>query len=56
MTLDERSGLVLAFARILFVNGQAAEQAATAAERLGRALGTACQAHAALGRVATSIP
>ena len=39
MTLQERSNLVLAFARVLFVNGQATEQTVTAAERLGSALG-----------------
>ena len=39
MTLQERSNLVLAFARVLFVNGQATEQTVAAAERLGRALG-----------------
>jgi uncharacterized membrane protein YjjP (DUF1212 family) len=39
MTLDERSNLVLAFARVLFTNGQATEQTVGAAERLGRALG-----------------
>jgi uncharacterized membrane protein YjjP (DUF1212 family) len=39
MILEERCNLVLAFARVLFVNGQATEQTLTAAERLGRALG-----------------
>jgi len=39
MTLEERSNLVLAFARVLFVNGQATEQTVTAAEQLGRTLG-----------------
>jgi uncharacterized membrane protein YjjP (DUF1212 family) len=39
MTLDERSNLVLAFARVLYVNGQATEQTVAAAERLGRMLG-----------------
>ena len=39
MTSDERVRLVLAFARILFVNGQATEQTVSAAERLARALG-----------------
>jgi uncharacterized membrane protein YjjP (DUF1212 family) len=38
MTAGERAGLVLAFARVLFVNGQATEQTVSAAERLGRAL------------------
>ena len=39
MTLEERSNLVLAFAQVLFVNGQATEQTVTAAEQLGHALG-----------------
>src|SRR5262245_11846726 len=39
MTSDERSNLVLAFARTLFVNGQATDQMVVAAERLARALG-----------------
>ena len=39
MTLEERSKLVLAFARVLYVNGQATEQTVTAAEQLGGTLG-----------------
>jgi uncharacterized membrane protein YjjP (DUF1212 family) len=39
MTLEERSSLVLAFARVLYVNGQATEQTVAAAEQLGRTLG-----------------
>jgi uncharacterized membrane protein YjjP (DUF1212 family) len=39
MTLDERSDLVLAFARVLFINGQATEQIVAAAQRLGHSLG-----------------
>jgi len=39
MTADERIQLVLAFARVLYVNGQATEQTVGAAERLARALG-----------------
>ena len=39
MTLDERSHLVLAFARVLFTNGQATDQTVAAAERLSRTLG-----------------
>ncbi|HKF08534.1 MAG TPA: threonine/serine exporter family protein [Xanthobacteraceae bacterium] len=39
MMLEERSSLVLAFARLLYVNGQATEQTVAAAEQLGRALG-----------------
>src|SRR5262245_27930497 len=39
MTLEDRSKLVLAFARVLYVNGQATEQTVTAAEQLGGTLG-----------------
>jgi uncharacterized membrane protein YjjP (DUF1212 family) len=39
MTLDERSDLVLGFARILFVNGQSTDQTLDAAERLGNTVG-----------------
>ena len=39
MTLEERSDLVLALARVLFVNGQSTDQTLAAAERLGQALG-----------------
>ena len=39
MAMYERYNLVLAFARVLFVNGQATEQTVAAAERLGRGLG-----------------
>jgi uncharacterized membrane protein YjjP (DUF1212 family) len=39
MKADERCNLVLNFARTLFVNGQATDQSAAAAERLGRTLG-----------------
>jgi uncharacterized membrane protein YjjP (DUF1212 family) len=39
MTAHERADLVLAFAKTLYVNGQATEQMVYAAERLGRALG-----------------
>src|SRR5260370_9900925 len=39
MISDAPSNLVLAFGRVLFVNGQATEQTVAAAERLGRALG-----------------
>ena len=39
MKADERCDLVLNFARTLFVNGQATDQSAAAAERLGRILG-----------------
>jgi len=39
MTLGQRCNLVLAFARVLYVNGQATEQTMAAAEQLGRTLG-----------------
>jgi len=39
MMVDERCNLVLAFARALYVNGQATEDTVAAGERLGRALG-----------------
>jgi uncharacterized membrane protein YjjP (DUF1212 family) len=39
MPSDERSNLVLALARILFINGQATEQTVAAAEGLARRLG-----------------
>src|SRR6516225_3380738 len=39
MTSDERGALILAYARTLFVNGQATDQTVDAAERVGRALG-----------------
>jgi uncharacterized membrane protein YjjP (DUF1212 family) len=39
MTADERSRLVLVFARVLYVNVQSTEQTVGAAERLARALG-----------------
>jgi uncharacterized membrane protein YjjP (DUF1212 family) len=39
MTLVERSNLVLAFARVLYINGQATDQVLTGAERLGETLG-----------------
>jgi len=39
MTLEERSSLVLAFARVLYVNGQSTDQTLAASERFGNALG-----------------
>jgi uncharacterized membrane protein YjjP (DUF1212 family) len=39
MTPQEHYRLILAFARVLYVNGQATEQTVAAAEQLGRALG-----------------
>src|SRR5216683_2348898 len=38
MTLEERSNLVLVFARVLYLNGQATDQTLDAAERLGDTL------------------
>ena len=39
MTLEERSNLVLAVARVLFANGQSTNQTLAEAERFGRSLG-----------------
>jgi uncharacterized membrane protein YjjP (DUF1212 family) len=39
MTLEGRSDLILALARVLFVNGQSTDQTVAAAERLGQTLG-----------------
>jgi uncharacterized membrane protein YjjP (DUF1212 family) len=39
MSLQERSDLILSFAKVLFANGQATDQTMSASERLGRALG-----------------
>ena len=39
MTSDQRSKLVLTFARTLFINGQATDQTVAAATRLSRTLG-----------------
>src|SRR5258708_6769188 len=43
MTPQERYNLILSFARVLYVNGQATEQTVSAAERLGRSLGVRCR-------------
>jgi uncharacterized membrane protein YjjP (DUF1212 family) len=43
MTPQEYYNLVLSFARVLYVNGQATEQTVAAAERIGRALGLRCR-------------
>ena len=51
MTLDERSHLVLAFARTLFINGQATDQTVTAADRLARAVGLRAQIMARWGEL-----
>ena len=39
MTLEERCNVVLAFARVLFVNGQSTDETVAAAERFGDTLG-----------------
>ena len=39
MTWEDRSSLVLAFARVLYINGQSTDQTVSAAERLGDTLG-----------------
>src|SRR5258708_8412989 len=39
MPLEERSNLVLALARVLYVNGQSTDETLAAAERLGQTLG-----------------
>jgi uncharacterized membrane protein YjjP (DUF1212 family) len=39
MTLDQRCNLVLAFARVLYIDGQSTEETLVAAERLGKNLG-----------------
>jgi uncharacterized membrane protein YjjP (DUF1212 family) len=39
MTLEERSNLILAFARVLYVNGQATDQTLNAAVQLGDSIG-----------------
>ena len=39
MALQERSDLILTFAKVLFANGQATDQTISATERLGRGLG-----------------
>jgi uncharacterized membrane protein YjjP (DUF1212 family) len=43
MTLEERSTLVLAFARVLYVNGQSTDQTLAAAEQFGETLGLRAQ-------------
>src|ERR1700722_19856837 len=39
MTLEERSDLILAFAKVLYANGQSTDQTLAAGTRLGDALG-----------------
>src|SRR6185295_5957717 len=39
MTSEERSELILAFAKVLYVNGQATDQVVAAIRRLGKKLG-----------------
>ena len=48
-TLNERSNLVLEFARVLYVNGQTTGQVCAAAERLGNILGLRVTAMARWG-------
>ena len=43
MTLEERADLVLAFAQVLYVNGQATDQTSAAIQRLSGALGIRAQ-------------
>jgi uncharacterized membrane protein YjjP (DUF1212 family) len=43
MTLEERSNLVLAFARVLYINGHSTDQTLAAAERFGDTLGLRAQ-------------
>src|SRR6516225_4631283 len=51
MTLAQRCNLVLAFARVLYVNGQATEQTVAAAEQLGRMLGLRAKVMARWGEL-----
>jgi uncharacterized membrane protein YjjP (DUF1212 family) len=39
MTREERSNLILAFARVLYINGESTDQTLSAAERVGNCLG-----------------
>ena len=39
MTLEERSDLILAFAKVLYANGQSTDQTLAAVARLGDTLG-----------------
>jgi uncharacterized membrane protein YjjP (DUF1212 family) len=55
MTPDERCHLVLAFARTLFVNGQATDQTIAAARRLGRALDLDAEIMARWGEVQVEV-
>src|SRR5215469_19279 len=43
MTNEERAELILAFARVLFVNGQATDQVIAASQRLGKKLGISAE-------------
>src|SRR5262249_6827204 len=51
MSLQERSNLILAFAKVLFINGQTTEQTVASAERIGRALGLQCNIIARWGEL-----
>src|SRR5262249_35843096 len=55
MTLEERSYLVLACARVLYENGQATEQTVTAAEQLGGTLGLRAKIMPRWGATANSV-
>ena len=43
MTNEERSELILAFARVLYINGQATDQVVAAIRRLGNKLGISAE-------------
>src|SRR5262245_36705759 len=51
MTADQRSNLVLTFARTLFVNGQSTDQTVAAADRVARAVGLRAQIMARWGEL-----
>ena len=51
MRLEERSHLVLAFARVLYVNGQATDQTVAAAQGLGLRLGLCAKIMLRLGEL-----
>ena len=51
MTVEERADLVLAFARVLFVNGQSTEQTLASTRRVGDALGLHARVMARWGQL-----
>ena len=51
MTLDQRCNLVLAFARVLYIDGQSTEETLVAAERLGKNLGLRARMMASWGEL-----